>query len=272
MKATIKGTEVEFNKEVTITKVQDATGDFVIPAEIDGCRVTGIGYRAFEACRNLKSVTIPDSIVSVADDAFYCCDRLDAFVVGDGNARYKTVQGLLIEDGRTLVAVPRTFTDVVLPSNVIRIGNCAFSSCKELRTVTIPDSVESVGMLAFCHCINLTDVVIPYSVKSLGDSAFAFCDNLRNVTISDGVKIIGKHAFFLCKSLTEMEIPGSIDEIGDCAFGSCFELKRVVFADGVGNKNISENAFDGCQKLTNMKFPNSIMSFLKVANKLSDSL
>ena len=67
-----------------------------------------------------------------------------------------------------------------------------------------------------------------------------------------------------------MEIPGSIDEIGDFAFGSCFELKRVAFTEGVGNKNISENAFDGCYKLTNMKFPDSIMSILKFANKLSN--
>lgn len=270
MKTTVKRTEIEFKKEVSITKVLDAVGDFVIPAEIDGCRVTGIGDRAFEACRNLKSVTIPDSIVSIAGDAFYCCDCLDAFVVGDGNARYKTVKGLLIEDEKTLVAVPRTLTSVDIPDCVTKIGDNAFFGCELLRTVTIPNSVESIGKQAFCQCTNLTNVAIPDSVKNIGNSTFAFCDNLRNVTISDGVKTIDEHAFFLCKSLTEMEIPGSIDEIGDFAFGSCFELKRVAFTDGVGNKNISENAFDGCYKLTNMKFPDSIMSILKVANKLSN--
>ena len=250
MKIRINGVELEFKKEVTITKVIDAVGDFVIPAEIDGCRVTGIGDRAFEACRNLKSVIIPDSVVNIDSDAFYCCDSLGSFIVKEGNKQYKTVQELLIEDEKTLVAVPRTLTSVDIPDCVTKIGDNAFFGCELLRDVTIPDSVESIGKQAFCQCKNLTNVAIPDSVKNIGDSAFAFCDNLRNVTISNGVKTIGERAFFLCMSLTEIEIPGSIDEIGDFAFGSCFELKRLVFTDGVGNKNISENAFDGCDKLT----------------------
>lgn len=270
MKSTINGVELEFEKEVTITKVPNASGDFVIPAEIDGCRVTGIGYRTFEACRNLTSVIIPDSVVNIDGDAFYCCDRLGSFVVKEGNVRYKTIHGLLIEDEETLVAVPRTLTSVDIPDCVTKIGDCAFSSCGLLKTVTIPDSVQSIGELAFHHCTNLTSVVIPASVKSIGDSAFAWCDNLTNVRIPEGVKFIGKHAFFLCKSLTELKIPGSINGIRDLAFGNCPELKKVTFADGVGDKIISENAFEGCEKLRDVKFSNSIMNILKVANKLSN--
>ena len=265
MKTTINGIELEFKKEITVTKVPNAVGNFVIPEEIDGCRVTGIGCRAFEGCGALTCVTIPDGIININGDAFYGCDCLDSFVVGDGNKRYRTVQGLLIEDEQTLVAVPRTLTNVDIPECVTKIGDNAFYSCTELKTVTIPDSVESIGEQAFCGCANLTGVVIPSSVKSIGDSAFAFCGNLANVTISNGIKIICKHAFFLCKSLTELKIPGSINEIGDSAFGSCFDLKRVSFTDGVGDMDISDNAFDGCTKLMNVKLSRGIMNILKVA-------
>ena len=270
MKTTINGSELEFNKAVTITKVSEAIGDFVIPDEIDGCRVTGIEREAFRECRSLTSVTIPGSIVNIGNGAFSECNCLDLFVVEEGNARYKTVQGLLIEDEGTLVAVPGTLTSVDIPDCVTKIGDCAFFNCEGLRTVTIPDSVTSIGENAFCGCNNLTNVTIPASVKSIGNGAFSFCDKLLNVTILDGVKVIGSCAFFSCKSLTELKFPGSIDEIGDSAFGKCFELKRLVFTDGVGNKNISENAFEGCEKLRDVKFSNSIMNILKVANKLSN--
>ena len=110
MSTALKG--IEIKKEVIITKVDDASGDYVIPEEIDGCVVTGIGNRAFDGCKNLRSVTIPEGVSQIDGGAFYCCDYLESFYVAKENVRYKAIDGFLIEDGDTLVAIPGIMENV----------------------------------------------------------------------------------------------------------------------------------------------------------------
>jgi hypothetical protein len=263
MNTALKG--IEIKKEVIITKVDDASGDYVIPEEIDGCVVTGIGNRAFDGCKNLRSVTIPEGVSQIDGRAFYCCDCLESFYVSKANVRYKVIDGFLIEDDDTLVAIPGIMENVKIPSCVTKIGDDVCAGTK-IKSVTFPDGITEIGENAFIGCMELNCVEIPASVKRICNSAFAFGHERTSVTIANGVEIIGEHAFFLNENIKELIIPRSVKAISDYAFGSCFRLERVTFEDVV--ENVSPTAFEGCDSLTNITFPKHVDNFLNTIHNI----
>ncbi len=93
---------------------------------------------------------------------------------------------------------------VTIPNSVTSIGDLAFSRCSGLTSVTIPNSVTSIGNYAFYGCSGLTSVTIPNSVTSIGDKAFWYCSGLSSVTIGSGVKNIYTSAFAKCSELTDV--------------------------------------------------------------------
>lgn len=94
-------------------------------------------------------------------------------------------------------------------------------------SITIPDSVTSIGSEAFYKCISLTSITIPDSVTSIGSSAFRGCSSLTSVTIGNNVKSIGLDAFNNCSNLTSVTIPNSVTSIGKYAFANCYHLIEV---------------------------------------------
>mgnify|MGYP000641442505 CR=1 FL=1 len=152
---------------------------------------------------------------------------------------------------------------------VTSIGYGAFSpnynGITSLTSVTIPDSVTSIGEYAFCRCAGLTSVTIPNSVTIIEEYAFWGCSGLTSVTIGSGVTGIGVYAFYGCTSLTSITIPNSVTSIGENAFSGCSGLTRVslpelfltdieyiglsrqgaitVLITGIGNNLGSNNSF-----------------------------
>jgi hypothetical protein len=100
-----------------------------------------------------------------------------------------------------------------------------------LTSVTIPDTVTSIGAGAFEECVKLTSVTIPGSVRTIGEDAFDLC-GLTSVSIGGGVISIGEYAFSECQSLTSVTIPASVTSIGDYAFFYCGSNLRRVFFGG----------------------------------------
>lgn len=117
---------------------------------------------------------------------------------------------------------------IILPNNIIKVGNYAFSDCTSLTSVTIPNSVTSISNYAFSYCSSLTSVTIPDSVKEIGEGAFYKCAGMTNVTIGNGVESIGNIAFYECTGLTSITIPDSVTSIGDYAFQGCDGLTSVI--------------------------------------------
>lgn len=109
-------------------------------------------------------------------------------------------------------SIPR-ITRILLDDAITHIGNYAFCDCDQLETIDLPESLESIGNLAFCWS-GLTSVTIPSSVKTIGASAFALCDQLKEVYISDGVTAIKDGAFSDCFELRSVRIPPSVTVIG----------------------------------------------------------
>ena len=135
------------------------------------------------------------------------------------------------------------------------IGKEAFQYCSSLESVTIPDSVTSIGGGAF-ESSSLTSVVIPDSVTSIGNRAFALCDSLTSVTIPDSVTTIGEETFFNCSILESVTIPDSVTSIGESAFGYCDSLTSVTIPDSV--TSIDRGAFSHCSSLKSVVIPDGV--------------
>lgn len=149
-------------------------------------------------------------------------------------------------------------TEVAIPLGVTRIGHHAFSSCKELYSITIPNSVTSIEWSAFYECTSLSTITIPNSVKTIGEGAFADCSNLYSVTIGNSVTIIGGWAFQNCSSLLSVSIPNSVTSIEQCAFTGCSSLNSVIISNSV--KTIGQSAFYDCNQLTSITIGSSVTS------------
>ena len=110
---------------------------------------------------------------------------------------------------------------ITIPDSVTSIGDWAFSECSSLHSVTIPDSVTSIGNWTFHRCSSLHSVTIPDSVTSIRDWAFLDCKSLQSVTIPDSVTSIGDGAFNGCESLQSVTIPESVIIIKGNPFSNC---------------------------------------------------
>lgn len=114
---------------------------------------------------------------------------------------------------------------------------------RNIRSVTIPQSVTSIGDSAFSFCIALTEVTIPQSVTSIGDHAFGCCYGMHSFTIKDATTSIGEYAFFDCQNLETLSLGENITTIGDDAFRDCYLLKCIMLPAGLASFG---NCLIGC--------------------------
>ena len=133
---------------VTNYKYNGAAADVTIPSRYKGKPVTTIGHAAFFNSA-VTSVTIPDSVTSISDEAFINCPKL---------------------------------TNISIPNSVTYIGFSAFSSCTSLKSITLPSSLSFISGALFLGCSQLITIHIPVSVTSIGNNAFADCPSLMTVT------------------------------------------------------------------------------------------
>ena len=112
---------------------------------------------------------------------------------------------------------------------IVAIQDQAFHSRSNMKSITIPNSVTSIGHYAFCHCLGLTSIIIPDSVTSIGKGVFFGCRNLTSITISNSVTVIGENAFAKCENLTSITIPNSVTDIDRGAFDGCINLTSIIY-------------------------------------------
>ena len=221
-----------------------------VPGELSGAYSVKEGTRiicnsAFWYCLSLSEIVIPNSVTSIGDLAFSFCSSLAEVVIPNSvvcingnpfwywNGKLECLSPSFVYENNILFNKDKSriisfrnqnLTSYVIPNNVTRIGDRAFSFCSSLAEVVIPNSVTRIGDSAFESCSSLAEVVIPNSVTRIGDSAFESCSSLAEVVIPNSVTRIGDSAFEGCSSLAEVIIPDSITGIGDRAFSFCSSL------------------------------------------------
>ena len=176
-----------------------------IPSLINGITVTTIGSHAFSNCTSLTSVTIPNSVTTIEDDAFY---NYESLAIICNNFKYD----VYINKGIKYAVITKyngVEQKIEIPSlingiTVTTIGSYAFGWCTSLRSVTIPNSVTTIESYAFSNCENLSFITIPNSVTTIGENAFSYCKNLSFITIPNSVTTIGSYAFSDCASLRKI--------------------------------------------------------------------
>lgn len=181
--------------------------------------VTNIGENAFYVCEDvgltfvnilgsetaiddnfpnycgLKSILIPNSVISIGAHAFRNC---------------------------------RNLASIVIPNSVMTIGISAFSDCRSLVTIEIPNVLTTLESYIFDGCSSMTSVAIPNSVTVIRYGAFRGCHSLTSVAIPNSTTTIGGHAFAYSRSLKSIIIPHSVVNIANTAFEDCDSLSEII--------------------------------------------
>ncbi len=240
------------------------SGQYVIPST-----VVILGNGAFDHCVSLGSVIIPDSVTIIEAGVFYACTGLTNITIGNGveiigNMAFYSCTSLTnaaIPDGVT--SISSAFTDcsslvsISLGNNIKDITG-AFVRCANLARIVIPDSVTSVGDMAFAGCTRLTEITLPNGVTSIGDSAFSDCRSLPALVLPGALTNIGQYAFDYCTSLVDLSLPNGVTRIGQYSFKDCTSLANLTIPDSV--TTIGWAAFSRCVGLTNVTIGKGVTS------------
>lgn len=206
----------ENNHNVVLIKAKDTN---ISMCEIDS-NTKFIYNNAFDGCRSLSDVVIPEGLIKIHDYAFNDCDGLTSIVIPN------SVNSI----GKYAFNNCGSLTTLTIGENVELIDWCAFRDCTSLKTVNwntdVCEEVTYNGHI-FMGCYNLTTVIIGDNVTSIAKYAFFECVSLRDVTIGSNVALIGDGAFDGCRSLTSITIPANVKQIGNEAFSNCNMLLEV---------------------------------------------
>ena len=171
--------------------------------------ITTIGDYAFNES-NIKSVTIPSTVKTISEGAFFDCKKL---------TKVKIAEGLTTIGDRAFEGC-KALTSITLPNSLTHIGDSAFMYCRSLKSIRIPDLVTHVGNLAFAYCDVLKTATLGSSISEMGEQVFTNCYKLTKANIPNGLKVIPRGTFNYCKKLTTISIPSSVKTIKKEAFSS----------------------------------------------------
>lgn len=266
----------------------------IIPPTHNNLPVKGIGEDAFSQLNKLNHIELPNSIITIGNNAFSGCQSLDSIMitasvksigcsnrfgyfediyVAEDNENYKSIDGnLYSKDGKTLIKYARTkrSTSFIIPNDVTTIGADAFYDCFYLEEITISESVSCIENNAFYTRYSLKDINVVdnnekyksvegnlYSKDGTSLIKYARGKRFTTFTIPNGVINIGTNAFSDDETLTNVIIPNSVINIEPYAFYGC-RLTSITFEEDSRLTNIGESSFGACDKLVAVEIPSSV--------------
>ena len=157
------------------------------------------------------------------------------------------------QTNHNLISFCNQIQSVTIPESVTSIGKSAFEHCSKLDSLTIKGVATSIGAYAFASCTSLTSLSLVGSFQTIGDSAFVNC-GMTSLTIDATITSIEKYAFS-SRFLTSLSLTGNVQKIGDYAFANCTSLTSLSLTGNV--QKIGDHAFDSCSSLNTVTFPKS---------------
>ena len=247
----------EVNHKVSIAKADEATltGALVIPSSVTYesviYAVTSIADNAF-ASTGITSITIPASVQSVGQSAFYDCDALTAITIDDSetalawasgyynpllevHANYTLYLGRDLTTTENLCYFPGA-TTVEIGDQVTTVNPSLFDGASKLASVTMGSGVTSIGAYAFQNSgtdesVTAQSIALGANVTTIGDNAFVGCAKLATLDLGNKLEAIPSSMLNGCKALTSITIPASVQSVGESAFYDCDALTAITIDD-----------------------------------------
>ena len=240
-KVTIPGSFMYDGVDYQVTGIgARAFANIYITSATIGDGVETIGQEAFASCQQLATVTLPSSLTTLNDAVFRECSRLGSVVIPSGLsslgysvfAGCKSLKSLDVAEGN------EKYESRGSNAVIERSSNTLVQGC---NTTVIPSSVTAIGKEAFIY-LDLKEITIPSTVKSIGENAFNSCNELKEIVLPEGLETLSNTAFHSCGGLTLVELPNSLKSIGGWVFAYCNSLQNVV--SNIENpKDIDYNTF-----------------------------
>ena len=178
-------------------------------------------------------------------------------VTGLGESSFSGIYSPDHPKNYTLLSFCNQIQSVTIPESVTSIGKSAFEHCSNLDSLTINGVATSmIGAYAFASCTSLTSLSLVGSFQTIGDSAFVNC-GMTSLTIDATITSIEKYAFS-SRFLTSLSLTGNVQKIGDYAFANCTSLTSLSLTGNV--QKIGDHAFDSCSSLYTVTLPKSLTS------------
>lgn len=196
--------------EVRITDCEEDAVSVEIPSMLQGRPVTEIAEEAFNNCKNLETVTIPEGVESIGREAFYNCTSL---------------------------------TSIVLPDSVTSIGLYLFHNCNKLESIQLSSKIQEITEGAFYNCTSLKNINLPDNLTEIYAFAFENCTSLENIVLGEKITDIKTRAFQGCSSLKSINIPKSLTYLSQGIFAGCTNLQDMTILPTV--TEIMEGSFEG---------------------------
>ena len=258
-----------------------------------GDNITTLGDGAFSGCTALTSLTIPQSVTTIGNEVFFNCSTLISITGGDNIANIgrdaftrtawvgNQPNGLAYV-GNALYLYKGTMpenTSIEIRKGTTCIAAYAFRRCKELVSVTIPNSVKGIGEEAFAQC-SLSAINLPSSVEAIGHEAFRHCPSLATIIVDKDnktfdsrnncnavIRTADNEMVLGCKNTT---IPNTVTSLGVASFMGCDDITTIAIPNSV--TTIDRTVFYELQGLTTLSFPNSVTNIKDEAIKKCSNL
>lgn len=190
----------------------------------------------------------------IAYDVLSSADKTVAVTKLGGSSKYTL----------TNISIPQTVVYNETDYTVTYISSGAFYDCDKTVSITLPETIDSIGVIAFASMDNLKSINIPYNTKKIDGSAFSYNKSLSDIKI-DGelLEEIGDDAFNNCVSLESIELPNSVKRIGESCFSGCKSLQRVSLSSSL--TEISKWMFKNCENLQTIKIPSDVTKICNYA-------
>eukprot|EP00980_Cylindrotheca_fusiformis_P004539 scaffold965_cov93-Cylindrotheca_fusiformis.AAC.3 len=239
--------------------------------------VRAIAPQAFEHCKTLVQVQLPETLTKIGEAAFCSCPNLkriqflspDASLIEISSSNDNMEDGLItfpeklgqIDD--FAFALCRSLRKVIVSSVSTKLGIGAFQECNNLISVQLPEGLQVIEESLFSDCESLTIVNIPSSVIKIGDQAFSCCRSLASFDLPHGLLEIGTESFQECQSIGSLHIPSTVVSIGQLAFSGCKRLKYISLPPTL--EIIEEYLLEGCHMLEYIEIPTTVKKLSRMS-------